>query len=145
MGLYDFTDNQWWNPLRPDHLAVRGTNGELHDLAVTHLADAVTPVTSTIERVISGFGMNYEGSELQHMVLEGRVVFRNEFEGGRLNDDEIGVATLLAGMGAWIAGDGEAPYPLADAMVDHQIGIAIEESAETGAPVTTTVEAWSRD
>lgn len=145
MGLYDFTDNQWWNPLRPDHLAVRGTHGELHDLTVTRLADPVTPVTSTIERVISGFGMNYEGSELQHMVLDGQVVFRNAFEGGRLNDDEIGVATLLERMGAWTAGEGEPPYPLAEAMVDHQIGIAIEESAESGSPVTTTLEAWSRD
>ena len=25
MGRYDFTDNQWWNPVRPDHLMVRGS------------------------------------------------------------------------------------------------------------------------
>ena len=25
MGLYDFTDNQWWNPLRARRIVVRGT------------------------------------------------------------------------------------------------------------------------
>src|SRR4051812_27160965 len=29
MGLYDFTDNQWWNPLRARRIVVRGTTGEL--------------------------------------------------------------------------------------------------------------------
>ena len=27
MGRYDFTDNQWWNPVQPDHLVVRGSVG----------------------------------------------------------------------------------------------------------------------
>jgi predicted dehydrogenase len=141
-GVYDFTDNQWWNPLRPDHLSVRGSAGELHDESVVRLVDGVTPVTSTISRVRSGVGMNYEGADLQHVTLDGRVVFRNEFEGGRLNDDEIGVARLLSATGAWARDEGEAPYPLAQGMIDHQVGIAIEESATTGGAVTTTREPW---
>ena len=31
MGSYDFTENQWWNPVRPDHLMVRGSTGEIFD------------------------------------------------------------------------------------------------------------------
>jgi predicted dehydrogenase len=141
-GVYDFTDNQWWNPLRPDHLSVRGSVGELHDETVVRLVDGVTPVASTISRVRSGVGMNYEGADLQHVTLDGRVLFRNEFEGGRLNDDEIGVAALLSATGAWARDEGEPPYPLAQGMLDHQMGIAIEESATSGRAVTTSPEPW---
>jgi predicted dehydrogenase len=141
-GIYDFTDNQWWNPLRPDHLSVRGSAGEIHDESVVRLLDEVTPVTSAIGRRTSGRGMNYEGNDLQHLSLDARVVFRNPYEGARLNDDEIGVARLLDATGAWVRGEGEPPYPLAQGMVDHQVGMAIEQSADSGAAVTTTREPW---
>ena len=77
MGRYDFTDNQWWNPVRPDHLMVRGSAGEIFDDTVVRMADNVTPVTSRIERSMTGMGMNYEGLDLTHLSLDGRVVFRN--------------------------------------------------------------------
>lgn len=142
-GVYDFTDNQWWNPLRPDHLQIRGSAGEIHDGSLVRMLDPVTPVVSRIDRVQSGSGMNYEGLDLQHIVVEGQVVFRNRFEGGRLSDDDIGVAELLDRMGAWIRDEAEPPYPLAWAMHDHHVGIAIERSVESGQPVTTSVEAWA--
>ena len=50
---------------------------------------------------MTGMGMNYEGLDLTHLSLDGRVVFRNEFEGARLSDDDIAVAVLLDRMGAW--------------------------------------------
>lgn len=143
MGLYDFTDNQWWNPVRPDHLMVRGSIGEIHDESVVRMIDDVTPVTSRIERTSTGTGMNYEGAELAHLSFEGRVVFRNRFGGAPLMDDDLGTAELLAATGAWTRGDGPAPYPLAEGLHDHHVGLAIEESAETGAPVRTGDEPWA--
>ncbi|AMM22502.1 oxidoreductase [Frondihabitans sp. PAMC 28766] len=142
-GVYDFTDNQWWNPLRPDHLRIRGSAGEIDDDDVVRLADPVTPVISRLERAMSGQGMNYEGLDLTHVSFDGRVVFRNEFEGARLMDDDIAVATLLARMGAWIREDGAPPYPLAQGLHDHQIGLAIDEATASGLPVTTTREPWA--
>ena len=143
MGLYDFTDNQWWNPVRPDHLTVRGSTGEIHDESVVRMIDATTPVTSRIERSVTGIGMDYEGTDLTHLTFEGRVVFRNVFEGGRLSDDDIGTAALLAATGAWARSDGPAPYPLADGMHDHHVGMAMEEAATTGEPVRTGEEPWA--
>jgi predicted dehydrogenase len=143
MGLYDFTDNQWWNPVRPDHLTVRGSTGEIHDETVVRMLDDTTPVTSRIERAVTGLGMNYEGTDLTALTFEGRVVFRNLFEGGRLSDDDIGTAELLSQTGAWTRGDGDAPYPLAQGMHDHHVGIAMEESVKTGAAVHTGDEPWS--
>ncbi|WP_202878496.1 Gfo/Idh/MocA family protein [Kribbella jejuensis] len=77
MGLYDFTDNQWWNPLRPDHLLVRGSHGEIADDTVVRMLDPTTPSASRLERGSTGIGMNYDGLDLTHLSLDGRVVFRN--------------------------------------------------------------------
>jgi predicted dehydrogenase len=143
MGLYDFTDNQWWNPVRPDHLTVRGSTGEIHDDTVVRMIDDVTPMTSRIERAVTGVGMNYEGTDLTHLAFEGRALFRNRFAGAALMDDDIGTAELLSATGAWARGDGPAPYPLAAGMHDHHVGLAIEESAASGAPVRTGDEPWS--
>ena len=46
MGLYDFTDNQWWNPLRARRIVIRGSHGEIVDDRVVRLADPTTPVES---------------------------------------------------------------------------------------------------
>jgi predicted dehydrogenase len=143
MGLYDFTDNQWWNPVRPDHLTVRGSIGEIHDESVVRMVDETTPVVSRIERAGTGIGMNYEGTDLTHLSFDGRVVFRNAYEGGRLSDDDIGTAELLSRTGAWTRNEGPAPYPLAEGMHDHHVGIAMEQSLETGAPVRTGEEPWA--
>jgi predicted dehydrogenase len=143
MGLYDFTDNQWWNPLRPDHLTVRGSAGEIHDDVLIRMLDEVTPAVSRIERATTGTGMNYEGHDLTHLTLDGRVIFRNPYRGAALSDDDIAVAALLERMGTWVRDDGPPPYPLAYACQDHLIGLAINASADNGQPVTTTREAWA--
>lgn len=143
VGVYDFTDNQWWNPVRPDHLTVRGSSGEIHDRTVARMIDDVTPVVSTLDRSDSGREMNYEGFDLTAFTFEGRVVYRNAFEGARLADDEIGTASLLESTGAWAHGTGAAPYPLAEAIHDHHIGVALEDAAASGEPVVVGREAWA--
>ena len=50
---------------------------------------------------------------------------------------------MLVEMAAWCRGDGAPPYPLADGCQDHLVALAIEESAASGAPVATSVEAWA--
>jgi len=143
LGRYDFTDNQWWNPLRPDHLIVRGSAGEIFDETVVRMADDVTPVTSRIERSMTGWGMNYEGLDLTHLSLDGRVIFRNEFEGARLSDDDISVATLLVQTGACVRDEADPPYPLAEACHDHLISLAIEQAANTGSTVEVPAQPWA--
>ncbi len=141
--LYDFTDNQWWNPLRARRIVVRGTRGEIVDERVTRLVDPFTPVESSFVRRQAGLDLNLEGVDLQHVSLDGRVVWRNPFVGSRLSEDDLAVAVLLAATGAWARSEGPEPYPLADACEDHQISLAIGEATRTGGPVTTTREGWS--
>ncbi len=143
MGLYDFTDNQWWNPLRARRIVLRGTRGEIVDERVTRLVDPTTPVESSLVRRQAGVDLNLEGVDLQHVSFDGTVVWRNAFTGARFSEDDLAVADLLAATGAWARGEGPEPYPLADACEDHQISLAIGESIRTGASVTTSVEGWS--
>ena len=143
MGLYDFTDNQWWNPLRTRRIVVRGSNGELVDNHVVRLVDPTAPVESQLVSRRTGIDLNLEGSDLDHISFDGRVVYRNPFVGTRLSEDDIGVASLLERTGAWARDEGPEPYPLAEGLQDHLISVAIGESLATGRDVTTTSEAWA--
>ncbi|HEY0119322.1 MAG TPA: Gfo/Idh/MocA family oxidoreductase [Cellulomonas sp.] len=142
-ALYDFTENQWHNPLRTNRIVVRGSQGEIVDNAVTRWVDAQTVVTSSIERRQTGIEQQLDGWDTQHISLDGRVLWRNPFEGARLADDDVAVATLLERCAAWLRDQGPEPYPLADGLQDHLLGLAIEESARTGSPVTAGPEAWA--
>ncbi|MEO3810692.1 Gfo/Idh/MocA family oxidoreductase [Sphaerisporangium sp. B11E5] len=142
-GLYDFTDNQWWNPLRARRIVVRGALGEIVDDRVVRLVDPGTPVESHLVRRRTGIDLNLEGSDLDHISFDGRVVYRNEYQGARFSEDDLAVADLLCRMTAWCRGEGPEPYPLAEGCQDHLLGLAIGESLRTGATVTTGREAWA--
>lgn len=142
-GLYDFTDNQWWNPLRTRRIVVRGSNGELVDDRVVRLLDATTPVESPLVHRRTGVDMNLEGNDLVHISVDGRVVYRNPYIGSRLSEDDIAVAAILEATGAWARQEAPAPYPLAEGCQDHAVALAIGESARTGTDVRVAKEVWA--
>ena len=147
-GLYDFTDNQWWNPLRARRIVVRGSRGEIVDDQVTRMIDATTPVQSTLVRRQTGLDLNLEGLDLKHISFDGTIVYDNPFRGNGINgsgmsDDDIAVAAIMAEMGAWARDAGPAPYPLAEGCQDHLIALAIDESVRTGEPTRTGREDWA--
>ena len=142
-GLYDFTDNQWWNPLLARRIAVRGTTGELADDRLVRLVEPATPVESHLVSRRTGIDLNLEGNELDHVSLDGRVLYRNPLRGSRLSEDDIAVAAILEATGAWARGEGPPPYPLAQGLQDHAISLAIGESARTGQDVRVAKEAWA--
>ncbi|MCX4816284.1 Gfo/Idh/MocA family oxidoreductase [Streptomyces sp. NBC_01239] len=142
-GLYDFTENQWWNPLRHRRLTVRGTGGEIVDDRVVFLEDPRTIVESTVTRRQTGIDMNLEGFFLDSIAVNGRAMYRNPYRPARLSDEDIAVATVVERMSMWVRGEGPPPYPLADGLQDHLLGLAIEESARLGRPVVTATEPWA--
>jgi predicted dehydrogenase len=142
MGLYDFTHFQWFNPLRSRRLLIRGSLGEFNDNEIVRFVDGDV-VESRVLRRQTGIELNHEGFDLDHLSIDGRVLFRNPYKGLRMSDEDIAAAELLVRMAAWVRGEGVAPYPLAEASQDHLIGLAIEESASTGAAVATAREAWA--
>lgn len=141
MGLYDFVENQWWNPLRARRIVIRGSLGEIVDDTVTRLT-ADGSVTSPLVYRRSGLDMNLEGNEVVHASFDGNVVYRNPWVGTRLSEDDIAVAAHLEAVGRWARDEGPAPYPLAQGCQDHALGLAIEESARTRADVRVAKEVW---
>jgi predicted dehydrogenase len=142
-GLYDFTDNQWWNPLLARRITVRGTVGELVDDRLVRLVEPATPVESHLVYRRTGIDLNLEGNELDHVSLDGHVLYRNPFRGTRLSEDDIAVAAILEATGAWARDEGPPPYPLAQGCQDHAISVAIGESARSGRDVRVAEEAWT--
>ncbi|GAA2111583.1 hypothetical protein GCM10009841_34480 [Microlunatus panaciterrae] len=141
-GLYDFTDNQWHNQLRLRRIVIRGSRGEIADDQVVHLTGPETIIKSSLTRSQLGYDLNLDGYDTEHLTFEGDVVYRNPFQGLRLMDEEIAIATMLLAMGAWVRDEGPEPYPLDQGCQDHQISLAMHEAAATGTPVRTTPGPW---
>lgn len=140
-GLYDFTDNQWHNQLLMRRLLVRGTTGELRDQEVVRLAADRTIVRSPIVRRQTGYDLDLDGFDTDHITFGSDVLYRNPYQGRRWNDEEIAIATLLQDTAAWVGG-GPEPYPLADGIHDHRVALAIEEAADRGTAVQVGDEPW---
>jgi predicted dehydrogenase len=142
-GLYDFTDGQWFHPLLGRRVTVRGERGEIIDDRLTRLLDPRTPVAGELARRQTGVDGDLEGFDLDTISFDGVVHYRNPFPGRRLSDEDVAIATVMAGMGSWVRGEGPAPYPLAQACQDQALSLAIEESADRGQPVTVDALPWS--
>lgn len=142
MGLYDFTDGQWFHPLRAYRHTVRGSAGELVDDRLVRMADPRTPVESRLLRRQTGIDGDLEGYTLDTVSMDGEVLWRNPFYPARLSDEEIAIGTLLAGMRSWREG-GPPPYPLAQACQDHLLSLAVAEAAATGTAVRTSRHRWA--
>lgn len=141
-GLYDFVDNQWWNPLLSRRIVVRGSHGEIENDGVIRLTPD-GPVSSPIVYRRTGIDLNLEGNDVVNATFDGEVVYRNPWVGTRLSEDDIAVASLLEDTGRWARDEAPAPYPLADGCQDHAVALAIGESARTGADVRVGGNPWS--
>jgi predicted dehydrogenase len=142
LGILDFTDEQYFSWIRGLRFLVRGERGEIDGTAARWLADARTPVRITLERHDTGQDGNLEGHHLEGITAGAEWLYRNPFAPARLTDDEIAVATCLAGMPAAIAG-GPAVCSLADAVQDRYLDILVAEAAATGRPMRAEGHVWA--
>ncbi len=141
-GLYDFTDNQWHNQLRRRRILIRGSHGEIQDDTVVRLAGPREIVTTQFRRQQLGYELNLDGYDTEHISLGGEIVYRNDFVGGRLMDEEIAMAAMLRDTVAWRNDEAPPPYPLARACQDHVIALAIDEALASGTEVVTQESPW---
>lgn len=142
-GMYDYTEGQTRNQLRFRRLLVRGSVGELQDDEVVWMTGPRTLVRSPLIRRQTGHDLDLIGYDTEHISLGSDVLYRNPYPGRRWMDDEIAMATLLERTADWVCGAGPEPYPLAEGAQDLSVALAIQESADTDATVTTSLEAWS--
>jgi predicted dehydrogenase len=142
-GVYDFSEGQWFNPLRRRHVVVRGSRGELVDDQITWSGDDGRPLFAPVVRRQTGVNGNLEGADLDTITWTDVVLYRNPYPGSRMSDEEIAIATCLEATGRWARGEGPPPYPLADACQAHLLGLESHRAAELGRRLMTDTEDWS--
>ncbi len=134
-GVYDFTDNQTRNLLRTRRLLVRGSHGEISGDQVVRLAGHHLITTTYLNRRQTGHDLDLNGYCTYQITLGDEVLWTNPWPDRRWNDDELAVAELLRRLTDWLRGEGPAPYPLAEAVYDTRLGLAIDQAVEEDQPV----------
>jgi predicted dehydrogenase len=142
-AAYDFTDDQWFHPLRRRHVVLRGSCGEVIGSSVRWSGPDGIPLTAAVERRQTGLDGDLEGADLDTLTWAGEVLYRNPHRGARLSDEELAVASCLQQTAAWGRGEAPAPYPLADACQDQLLALAVDRAAETGQVERTAAEPWA--
>jgi predicted dehydrogenase len=143
IGTYDFTEGQWWHPLRRRHVVVRGSRGEVIGMSVAWAGEDGRPREAPLVRRQTGLDGDLEGADLDTITWCGRTLYANAYRGTRLSDEEIAVADLLERTLRWRRGETDPPYPLAEGCQDQLLSLAIGEAAAGGVAVTTGVEPWA--
>jgi hypothetical protein len=110
---------------------------------VVRMTGPRTLVRTSLVRRQTGHDLDLIGYDTEHITFGSEVLSRNPYPGRRWMDEEIAMATLLERTADWVRGEGPEPYPLSEGMQDHQVALAIEESADSDTTVTTSREAWS--
>lgn len=142
-GVYDFTDGQWFNPLRLRSLHIQGSLGSATNRAMVRNVGGRETARSVIDRRHLGNDGELGGFDLDTLTCEGATIYKNPYQGARLSDEEIAIATCLDATGRWVRGEGPPPYPLADACQDQLLALAIHEAAKFKQPVVTEVQPWA--
>lgn len=142
LGVYDFAGDQYFSWIRNERLLVRGERGEIINQQASYLADYRTPIEVTFRRLEAGPDGNLEGYYLKGIVAGERWVYRNPFVPARLADDELAVASSLAGMAEYVAGGPEV-YPLAEACQDRYLDILTERAVASGETVSSQAQVWA--
>jgi predicted dehydrogenase len=140
-AIFDFTDEQYFSPVRSRHVSIRGTRGEIDDNTVSYLRGPGDPTITEFRREVTGIESDLYGNYLRRVSLHDDVHYENPFAPARLNDDEIAVAETMRLM-ARFASTGEGFYGLAEASHDHYLGLLIAESAATETTVHSSPRPW---
>jgi hypothetical protein len=141
LGVFDFCGDQYFSWVRGQRLLVRGERGEIIDERARYLLDFRTPVEVPLQRMVAGANGNLEGLYLKGITAGEKWLYRNPFAPAKLTDDEIAIASVLVGMGAYAAG-GPPIYPLAEGCHDHYLNILMAQAIESGQPVRSEPQPW---
>jgi len=144
LGIYDFAGDQYFSWIRSHGILIRGDRGEIRDQDVRYLEAFDRPVHFRLERENAGEGGNLEG--LWHKGYSGgggAWAYRNPFPYAALSDDEIAIATVLAGMGAYVEAGTEI-YSFAEAAQDQWLSLTIDEALSSGRPTRTSDAPWAK-
>jgi len=141
MGLYDFTDNQCTTSSGRARIVIRGSAARSRTTRWFG-SSARTIVRSPLVRRQTGYDLDLDGFDTDHISVGDTILYRNPFPGLRFNDEDIAISSMLR---PWRLASrrGRAAVSAGGGLPDHQVSLAIDQSAATNAPVATSVEAWA--
>lgn len=141
-AFFDFSDPaQYHSFIRTRQLSVQGVRGEIDDMTIRYLTEENVPVTQELNRIDLGVYNNQEWTHFGIMLGE-KFLYKTPFINARLNDDEIAVASCLAGMNEYLETDKEF-YSLKDALQDMYFCLKMEEAyAHPYQEIVTTTQPW---
>ncbi len=114
-AVYDFTDDQYFSPIRKDRLLIRGTKGEISNQTVRYFNEKNEFVESDIVLHSSGL---LDGLYNDKITFENKVLFEYPYKQARLTEEEIAIARCLVKMKSYIE-SGEELYSYKKAYEDY--------------------------
>lgn len=139
-AFFDFSQEQYFSPIRSRSWKVQGSRGEIRDMDVCWLNEKNQVIREHMQREDDGV-YNIDGWSHLWITLGGERIYENPFPGARLNDDELAVADVLRHMGKSVA-EGTDFYPLREGLQDAYLDFCMEEALQTGRPVRTEPQSW---
>lgn len=141
-AFLDFSNEQYFSPIRTRRMNIQGVRGEIDDLTVRYLNENNRPVTMPFHRLDDGF-YNIQGWSHQGMMLGEGFLYRTPFPGAKLNDDEIGIAAAMRKMKEYVD-TGEEFYGLAEGLQDAYLALMMDRAVEhPGTVIETAAQPWS--
>lgn len=122
VGFYDFSGVSYHSYIRDRHIRVQGQRGELDDEVLCCVGANNEPLKLRLEPMVD----SGEGG-IVAVAMGEHTLYRTPFQGIRLNEDEIAIASFLLGMKKFLEDKAEV-YPLAEALQDSYFSILMKEA-----------------
>ena len=140
-AFFDFSQEQYFSPIRSRTWNVQGSRGEIRDMDVYWLNEKNQVIREHMRREDDGV-YNIDGWSHLWITLSGERIYENPFPQARLNDDELAVADVLRHMGRSVR-EGVDFYPLSEGLQDAYLDFCMEEALRTGNAVRTEAQSWA--
>ena len=97
--IYNFTNEQYFSPVRKDRIVIRGTRGETENCKVRYYNKNNEFVENEIKTIMSGL---LDGLFCDKIVFEDKVLYTFPHRPARLSEEESAIAACLLGMDSYI-------------------------------------------
>lgn len=143
-AFFDFSPVQYASLIRARHFSIQGPLGEIDDFTLRAVNQNGQPMNFKLKRYDLGRYGNMELC-LHALTLGERCLYLNPYGHARLNDDELAVAEVMERMGQLCQGEGEAVYPLVEALQDTYFALEMERAlTQPWEMVHTCTQDWAK-
>ena len=144
LGINDFEANQHRSFNRSNYFLIRGSRGEIVNESASYMLDELTPVRIELKREVAGAGVDLQGMFLRG-VSAGTfgMLYESEFMPARLYDDELAVASTMAGMSRYVF-EGEGFYSFEEELTNMYFSLLTERALATGEKQQAQAQSWMK-